>query len=104
LSIGTTKKYNNSYHFPAKRGGLPNSPLKLVLKKILPKIPILDSQILLDRKTQHDSSHHITHFEIFHLNESQQAVVAASITNLEQGRPKENPPIGGINKVKRGNF
>lgn len=33
-----------------------------------------------------------------HLNESQRAMVAAKIANLERGRPNENPPIGGISQ------
>jgi hypothetical protein len=31
-----------------------------------------------------------------HLNESQRAMIAAKLANLDRGRPEENPPIGGI--------
>jgi len=34
-----------------------------------------------------------------HLNESQRAMVAARVANLDRGRPSVNPPIGGISNA-----
>lgn len=35
-----------------------------------------------------------------HLDESQRAMVAAKLANLDRGRPSDNPPIGGISTAK----